>query len=468
MTESTVVCGKSRSVRFMKGRTIDVDAIDTICDAPRSTRGQRRRDAASSRGWLGVKAETSGRPARSRVPAGLALCVILIVGLTPVNLVARVQAVAVPIPAAPPKDHYDYAGLIHVHSNYSDDASASYASLAQAAAEQDIRFLIVTDHNTLAPITAGEEGWRNGVLMLSGAESLRQEGHLLTMNVRSVSLSSDGTTGAFLGAVSREGGLSLIAHPAHRKWGWRGPIDNRVAGMEILDLADQFHAAPVSSKLAAIAILPFDRMRAYLELGTDNAPALRIWDKMTQRRRFVGVYAPDIHQSIELWAGRRWAFPPAAEIMQIARNHIVSDVPMTGDFEADRSLVYDAVNDGHLYVSLDVLGDAAGFMFTGTSGGTRVLMGDEFVASSGTTYTVTLPNTAVALGAVTRVLRNGEVVATSQPGALTYAYRDDRPGVYRIECVVMIPTAFGAERQVTWIYSNPIYGRSWISPAVSG
>ena len=375
----------------------------------------------------------------------------------------RAQAVGLPVPAASPKDHFDYAGLIHLHSNYSDDASASYAALAQAAGEQDIRFLIVTEHNTLEPITAGEEGWRNGVLVLSGAELSQPEGHLLEMNVTSRSMARRETTGVLLDTVAREGALALIAHPAHRKWGWQGPIDDRVGGMEILDLADQFYAAPLSSKLTAIALLPFDRMKAYLELWSDNAPTLRIWDTMTQRRRFVGVYAPDIHQSIELWADKRWDFPPAAEIMRIARNHIVSDVPMSGDFEADKSLVYRAIGDGHLYVSLDVLGDATGFMFTGSRGDSRVVMGDEFLAGSGTTYSVTLPSTAVALHAVTRVLRNGVVVATSRPGALAYSYRDDRPGVYRVESAVMIPTAFGADREVAWIYSNPIYGRSKIS-----
>tara|TARA_R110002012_G_scaffold313731_2_gene525686 strand:- start:36925 stop:38097 length:1173 start_codon:yes stop_codon:yes gene_type:complete len=388
---------------------------------------------------------------------GLVLCILLTAGLAHLT---RAQAVSLPLPAIPPEDHYDYAGLIHLHSDYSDDASASYESLAQAAAEQDIRFLIVTDHSTLEPITAGEEGWRDGVLVLAGAENSQPEGHLLEMNVPARAKAGRETTGALLDTVAHEGALALIAHPAHRKWGWRGPIDDRVGGMEILDLADQFYAAPLSSKLTAIALLPFNRMKAYLELGSDNAPTLRIWDTMTQRRRFVGVYAPDIHQSIELWADKRWAFPPAAEIMRIARNHIVSDVPMSGDFETDKALVYRAVGDGHLYVSLDVLGDATGFMFTGTRGETRVVMGDEFIAGSGTTYSVTLPSTAAALHAVTRVLRNGVVVATSRPGAPTYAYRDDRPGVYRVESVVMVPTAFGADREVTWIYSNPIYGRS--------
>lgn len=443
--------------KFHPVRWTGVRRRDGVVAASRPHPGSQTSGVGLPPGGQGEKKRPPLRPISIRALAGLVLCILLTAGLAHLT---RAQTVGLPVPAAPPKDHFDYAGLIHLHSNYSDDASASYAALAQAAGEQDIRFLIVTDHNTLEPIAAGEEGWRNGVLVLSGAERSQPEGHLLEMNVTSRPMAREETTGAVLDTVARENALALIAHPAHRKWGWQGPIDDRIGGMEILDLADQFYAAPLASKLTAIAMLPFNRMKAYLELGTENSATLRIWDTMTQRRRFVGVYAPDVHQSIELWAGKRWAFPPAAEIMRIARNHIVSDVPMSGDFEADRSLVYGAIAEGHLYVSLDVLGDATGFLFTGTHGETRAVMGDEFIARSGTIYSVTLPSTAVALGAVTRVLRNGVVVATSRPGALTYAYRDDRPGVYRVESTVMVPKALGPDRAVTWIYSNPIYSRS--------
>lgn len=398
-------------------------------------------------------------------------------GRMPLTLILAVVVLSVPLVAAlrvPSRDperirppiaetasgRFDYAGLIHVHSSYSDDASGTYASLARTAAAQGIRFLVVTDHNTLEPITAGEEGWRDGVLMLTGVESSRPEGHLLGMNVTTAPMDREEPTDAFLTAMTNQNGLTLLAHAAHRKWAWEGPVDDRVDGMEILDLADQFYAAPVAAKLTAIALLPFNRMGAYLELGADNAPTLRIWDRMTQQRRFVGVYAPDLHQSIELWRGQSLVFPPAAEIMRIARNHIVSSVPLSGDFQTDRALVYRAIRDGHLYVSLDVLGEATGFMFTARQDQSEAWMGDEITAGPQTVYSVSLPSVAGSMGAVTRVLRNGVEVTRSQPGALSFVYEDERPGVYRTETVVMIPTAFGPDREAIWIYSNPIYSRS--------
>ncbi len=355
--------------------------------------------------------------------------------------------------------HYDYAGLVHVHTTYSDDATGTYEDLARVAGGQGIRFLVVTDHETLAGIADGKQGWRDGVLMLTGVENRRPEGHLLAMDIESAPNRREIPTSTYLEAVTAQGGLTILAHPAHRKWAWRGKIDDRIDGMEILDLADQFYAAPLEAKLAAVALLPVNRTAAYLELGTKAEPALRIWDRITQERRFVGLYAADLHQAIELWGEEKMVFPPAEDVMRIARNHIISPTPFTGDAAADTALVYRAFRSGHLYVGLDILGDPTGFMFKAVNREAEVWMGDEMRAGPETKYSVELPQSAQHLGPIIRILRNGVEVAHSAPGQRSYLYADARPGVYRVEVTTSIPTAFGADREVTWIYSNPIYAR---------
>ena len=356
--------------------------------------------------------------------------------------------------------HYDYAGLVHVHTAYSDDATGTYEDLARVAGDQGIRFLVVTDHDTLKAIEDGKQGWREGVLMLTGVESARPEGHLLGMDITTAPSDREIPTSSYLESIEAQGGLTILAHPAHRKWAWEGPIDDRIDGIEILNLADQFYAAPLEAKLTAIAMLPVNRMAGYLELGTNAAPALRIWDRITQERRFVGLYAADLHQAIELWGEEKMVFPPAKDVMRIARNHIVSAKPFSGEVTADSALVYGAIRAGHLYVALDVLADSTGFMFKASNREAVAWMGDELLAGPGTRYTVELPPNAQRLGAVVRVLRNGGEVAQSRPGQRIFHYDDDRPGVYRVEVTTLVPTAFGADRELTWIYANPIYARA--------
>lgn len=399
-----------------------------------------------------------GRP---RVKA--VLIIALVLGAVPLMGNARTASLASrsgdPVASSTATGHHDYAGLVHVHTTYSDDANGTYESLARVAGDQGIRFLIVTDHDTLKAIGDGKQGWREGVLMLTGVESARPEGHLLGMDIETAPSRREIPTSTYLRSIRAQAGLTVLAHPAHRKWAWDGPIDDRVDGIEILDLADQFYAAPLQAKLAAVSMLPVNRMAGYLELGTEAAPALRIWDRISQERRFVGLYAADLHQAIELWGDETVVFPPAEDVMRIARNHIVSAKAFSGEFTADSALVYGAIRAGHLYVALDVLADATGFMFKAGNREGVAWMGDEIHAGPGTRYTVELPSSARRLGAVVRVLRNGLEVAHSAPGQRIYDYSDDRPGVYRVEVTTMVPTAFGADREMTWIYANPIYAR---------
>ncbi len=359
--------------------------------------------------------------------------------------------------------HFDYGGLIHVHSDYSADATGSYESLAGVASAQGLRFVVVTDHNTLQPLIDHRQGLSAGVLMLTGMESSRPEGHLLALDSATAPVDQATPTDSFLSVVSGEGGLVIVAHPLHHRWAWRGAIDSRMDGMEILDLADSFDAASFRCKAAALAMLPFDRTAAYLELAVHPDASLRLWDTIGQSRRFVGIYSPDLHQSIALGSGRRIAFPPAAEIMRIARDHIVSVAPLQGQFENDKSVVYDAIREGHLFVAVDLLADATGFMFTAAQSDRLAWMGDEISAGRPTTYSIVLPPTAGPLRPVIRLLRNGVSIAQSRPGADALNVVDARDGVFRVEVVTKAPTPFGRAREMTWIYSNPIYARNGVA-----
>lgn len=408
-------------------------------------------------------------PSSSRPPAVVARAkrswakrlVVATLGLALIGAARPVPA-PVDVPAGgllPGPARYDYAGLIHLHTAYSDDATGSYDSLAEAAGSQGIRFLIVTDHNTLQPLADARQGWRGGVLMLTGVESSRPEGHLLGLNTTFAPAERESPTAPFLSALTETGGLAVLAHPTHRKWAWKGPVDDRIMGMEILDLADQFYDAPAIAKTAALAALPVRPMAAYLELGGRPDSALAKWDQITRTRRF-GLYAPDIHQAIELSDDLKIAFPPARDIMRIARDHIVTPKPFTGRQTEDATLVYDALRAGHVFVSLDVLADGTGFMFTGERPGLTAWMGDQIVAGPPTTYRVRLPASAAALRPVIRLLRNGSEVASSAPGDAELVRTTGDDGVYRVEVSTRIRTLAGSTREMIWIYSNPIYARA--------
>ena len=54
-----------------------------------------------------------------------------------------------------PDDGYeDYAGVIHIHTKYSDGAG-TFEDIARVANAERLNYLIVTDHNTLQPLRDG-------------------------------------------------------------------------------------------------------------------------------------------------------------------------------------------------------------------------------------------------------------------------------------------------------------------------
>lgn len=376
-----------------------------------------------------------------------------------------VASAPAPAPNRSVTSGFDYAGLIHVHTAYSDDATGSYAGRARTAAAQGIQFVIVTDHNTLGPGVAKGDGWRDGVLMLTGVESSRTEGHLLAVGMDTAPLSDRTSTGDFLAAVTGQGGLAVVAHSTHRKWAWEGPIDDRIGAMEILDLADQFAASTTAQKLSALVALPVSGPRAYLGMAGRPDTALALWDRIGQRRRMVGLYAPDMHEAIELSDDVRLPFPPAADIMRLARDHVLTARPLTGKVASDRATLLSAIGSGRLYVSLDILGDGRGFDFAASAGPERFAMGSEAPAGPSYRFEVVTPDVGGRLDAAIRLLRDGRVIAAARPGATALSHSDARPGVYRVE--VSVPAAAVGQRgkDLVWIYSNPVYVRAGSTPA---
>jgi PHP domain len=112
----------------------------------------------------------------------------------------------------PVSDPAEYTAVLHVHSSHSHDGQDSVEEVAAAAARADVRVVFLTDHNTLAPLVDGKEGWYGEVL---------GPGYLLVLDAR-----LDIPTGArrlALGELLRRyreaGAIVLLAHPEHPRLG---------------------------------------------------------------------------------------------------------------------------------------------------------------------------------------------------------------------------------------------------------
>ena len=131
--------------------------------------------------------------------------------------------------------------------------------------------------------------------------------------------------------------------------------------------------------------------------------------------------------------------------------------PFSGNFSEDKKALYDAVKNGHLYVSMDILGNASGFLFSAKQGNKTFWMGDQLPAGLPASFSVTLPANSDSKQPVIHLYRDGEEIMQSRDGKLNYL--TDHAGVYRVEVEVATSTFLGFSKKVVWIYSNPIYLR---------
>jgi hypothetical protein len=309
----------------------------------------------------------------------------------------------------------------------------------------------------LDAIAAGEQGWRNGALLLTGVESGQREGYMLFVDIENYVHETNSSACVALQECLRQGGFGLVIHAGNCRRPWKGELDPAVAGLEILDYADQLYNCSALAKLNAFLFYPANRALACLRVYHRPTETLARWDREASTRPVVGFYGPNMHQNVRIfkWEPR---FPPADAVMPLASNHVLLREPLTGDFQSDRRVVYTAIRNGNLFFALDLLGDSSGFRFSATQEDRSAIMGEALVADVETVFSVRLPRIESNSRLDIVVYRDGVEFLRKSGHELTF--EATRAGAYRVEVLARVPSFFGRGRAEPWIYSNPIYLRS--------
>jgi PHP domain len=369
--------------------------------------------------------------------------------------VARLGPKPTPAGWSPPTDLAEYTAVLHVHSRYSHDGRGSVEDVAAAAARAGVRVVLLTDHNTLAPLSDGKEGWYGPTLVLVGAEITTGSGYLLVLDPRpDLPMRARGFSLDDLLARYREAGaLVLLAHPEHPRLGWRGewpPVD----GVEVVDVFDQVIGASLPRQLMGLLAYPVNPVMAMLSVVHWPRPVLARWDRMSRERPTIGVLALDAHGGIEVTDDTAVLFPSHETAFRIGQLHFVTRDQLARD-AADRLRVYRAMRAGQFYNAFDGLAPAAGFRFLARRDDGVALMG-ETLEGPGWMLEVRVPPVGET---VVRVVRDGAVVHEG-PGRQPVRVPVSAPGAYRVEvdlAVNLFPIS--TVRRMPWIFSNAIYAR---------
>jgi hypothetical protein len=347
---------------------------------------------------------------------------------------------------------HDLAGVIHVHSLYSD-GTGTVPEIAAAAEANRLDFVLLTDHDTLRAKHNGEEGWHGSVLVLVGEEvSPVRGGHYLAFGTDRV-IDHRGIDGhAIIDRVNEAGGFGFLSHPFSRgserfnrlPMSWAAMDATGYTGLELWSfVTDGAEKIDRLSDILRFIVMP--------GRFVDKPPSrnLEAWDRLCAARRCVALGGIDAHQ-VGIRIGDRVPLRLMAyrRSFRYLRTHLLTDRPLEREIDSDSDLVYGALRAGHAYIAMDALAPASGFRFTAT-GKEALIMGDEAKAG-GQPW---LLRAQVPRSARLRLLRDGEAIVSSERG-VALEHQVEGPGVYRLEAYLH---AKGRER--TWILSNPIYLR---------
>jgi hypothetical protein len=335
-------------------------------------------------------------------------------------------------------------GVVHVHTTLSDGGGTPEEAI-RAARASGLAFLGLTDHNTVdaKPL----EGYREGVLVVVGAELSTPSGHLLGIGLdHDPAFRWNGDAQDAVDDVLHLGGVPVAAHPfsPRPELRWRafelpGPwglellnsdSDARRAGPRLLLTATSYRLNPDYALLAASA--PMDE-------------ALARWDRLLAERDAFGLAGADAHSRLALARGFTLRFPAYDAVFRQAKNHLLLEHPLAGDATADRAAVLDALRRGRFYLGRDALADADGFSFTvRDAAGRRYTMGDHVEPGEGLRATA---GGRVPDGTQLVLRRDGQPIAEA---AESLEAELPGPGVYRVEARVH-------GWPMPWVVTNPIY-----------
>lgn len=330
----------------------------------------------------------------------------------------------------------DIVGVMHIHTTYSHDAHGTFEDALRVANAQGLDYLIFTEHNTLQPLRDGKQGWHGAVLVLIGVEISTRDGHYLALNVTEEIDRHTLTTQQIIDEVNRQGGFGFLAHPYFKKARWR---DWTVAGYTGIEIYNVAHDTLDENKMRLAFWTIFSpREPFYLSILNRPYDPLAKWDELIARHgQTVGIGASDAHEFHALGL----TFAPYADMFRLARTNLL--IPESASVDA--GTIYQALRQGHAYVSIEVTTEARGFSWFAHDGRrTLGIMGDAVEWAPDVRLTAVLP----AVGQMV-LYRNG--VPIEQAINRMWQIPVTEPGAYRLEV---------SRHNTPWIFSNPIYVRA--------
>ncbi|MEK7398808.1 MAG: CehA/McbA family metallohydrolase [Candidatus Poribacteria bacterium] len=347
------------------------------------------------------------------------------------------------------KEYFEYVGVLHVHTKYSD-GSGSIKKIVKEAKKANLDYVITSDHNSFQALKDGAEGWYDDLLLLVGEEiGVKWSEHYLAVGINEPIKpdKENYNVRTYIEEVKNQGGLGFIAHPYGlrkslfrlRIASWNSWDDPNYDGIEIWSyMHDWSHHVNIFN-----IVYRYINPRKIISGPPEHI--LKKWDELCQNRRVIGIGALDVHA--------KYVFPfvmiqflSYRRTFNTVRTHILTSSPLNQDLNASKKTLYDSLKAGHCFFADDYLANSNGFRFEAVLDDKYLIMGDEQKMSGKANLLIETP-----LPSTIRLIKDGQVLIKEKSCNLVTETRDF--GVYRVEARI---------DDKPWIYSNPIYLRPQI------
>jgi len=340
---------------------------------------------------------------------------------------------------------WEYTGVIHIHSVFSD-GTGHLDDLLKPAQELGLDFLVLTDHMNVQARSQGWEGYHDRVLLLVGYEhnDIANHNHYLVLG-KDVEVIPSNAAPIYVAEAKKRGYVGFIAHPEERRsripmlppYPWDNWDISEFDGIEIWNLMSDWVEQVTLFNFAFRLFFP----RRFMSPPSPNL--LKRWDAITRQRKASIIGGADVHAFHYRFGFLRYTLIPYKVGFQSIRTHLLLEQPLSGRHEIDAPVILQALKEGRAFVSNFRHGDARGFRFWGEDEEGMFGPGTERLLKPGAILRATCPQRAVLA-----LLRDGVRVFETASGSLDYIVRE--PGVYRLEA---------SRSNKAWIYTNPVYLR---------
>ena len=344
---------------------------------------------------------------------------------------------------------YEYSGAIHIHSKFSD-GSGSVKDITKAANEVGLDFIILTDHNTLRALREGFEGWHGNTLLLVGVEinDRKNQNHYLAFGINETP-STRQSAKEYVKIVKDADGIGFLAHPhekrksmkEHPPYPWTEWGTDDFTGIEIWNHMSEWMEGLNEKNKYNYFVHPLSSIKA------PPPETLKVWDKLNQKRRVVGIGGVDAHaHKINLLGFFEVEVFPYKVLFKSIRTYVITEKKIHKSktdegIKKAKQIIYNSLRNGRCFVANYYRGDASGFRFFAEVGNKIYQMGDEFKLNGKVKLRVILPN----VSGTVKLIRNGKVIDTVDTNEADFIVK--KSGAYRVE-------VYADEH--AWIFSNHI------------